>query len=763
MQFSPRFITGLTLFSLAGTVYGQEREVEEVHVIADLLFKDTTAVSPTSTITASELELVNITTVEDALAHQPSLIVRKRYIGDPNGVIGVRGSNMFQTARSMVFVDGMPLHYHLQSRWAGAPRWSLVSSGEIKEVQVLYGPFSAEYSGNAMGGVVNIETQTATEKKITLEGQLFRQFWDRLETNEDYDGRRIFASFENTFGDLGVYTSINHLHNESQPMTSHFSQDVDRTPTAVAQSGAIEGVDDMNRPGVYFGDTGSEVVETNQYKIKLNYDTGNYQSRAIAVYEDRARNEDDSNNYLRDANNQPIYDRNFTVAGDPNAFVYDTTAFGTSVFQNRHHNRESLLLGFGLSGLIGNSGWIFDGFYSNFQVLDDVEIRTGADPRDPAYEDVNQQFRARKTEYDNTGWNIFDVKAGTESLFDIDTMRLSAGYHFDSYTLEINPVNYNAITNEEGNARDSSGGEASTHALFAQYGYGISEHWDVSLGLRYEYWEAKDGFIGIPGDEDFIEVPTRTESGFSPKFSLAFLPFEDSEIRYSFARALRFPIVEELFRNEETGVTQIVANANLKPEDGIHHNVSYLKEISDGEIQFNIFHEVIENAIFTYTPTDSSIPSTALPTDEVTTTGAEFIYNQQRLFGSLASLRFNVTYADSEITENALNEDIVGNQFPRMPYWRSNLILGYPLGDSFDISGNFRYASNSYGTLENSDKVSKVFGAHDAFLIFGAKGNWRASESLLLSLGIDNVTNEEVYVHHPWPARTVYLEGKVSF
>ena len=60
---------------------------------------------------------------------------------------------MFQTTRSMVFADGMPL-LHLQTRYRGAPRWSLVSPSEIDQVEVVYGPYSSEYSGNAMGWLI---------------------------------------------------------------------------------------------------------------------------------------------------------------------------------------------------------------------------------------------------------------------------------------------------------------------------------------------------------------------------------------------------------------------------------------------------------------------------------------------------------------------------------------------------------------------------------------------------------------------------------
>jgi iron complex outermembrane receptor protein len=149
--------------------------LEEVTIIADQVFQDTSLVSPSSSISAEQLEAISITTVEDALAHEPSLIVRKRFIGDPNGVIGLRGSNMFQTTRSMVFVDGMPLHYHLQTRYRGAPRWSLVSPGEIDNVEVIYGAFSAEYSGNAMGGVVNVNTRRPDSERIHLKPAILRR------------------------------------------------------------------------------------------------------------------------------------------------------------------------------------------------------------------------------------------------------------------------------------------------------------------------------------------------------------------------------------------------------------------------------------------------------------------------------------------------------------------------------------------------------------------------------------------------------------
>ena len=210
----------LSLIMLSTTVAAED--LEEVVILADQLFKDTTVVSPSSVITAEQLESINLINVEDSLAYEPGLIVRKRFIGDANGVIGLRGSNMFQTTRSMVFADGMPLHYHLQTRYRGAPRWSLVSPSEIDQVEVVYGPYSSEYSGNAMGGVVNLVTRQPGTERIELESGFFSQQYDVLNTDETLTGHRLFASYENTYGDLGLFASYMRLQNEGQPQSQLF-------------------------------------------------------------------------------------------------------------------------------------------------------------------------------------------------------------------------------------------------------------------------------------------------------------------------------------------------------------------------------------------------------------------------------------------------------------------------------------------------------------------------------------------------------------
>ncbi len=724
-------------------------ETDEVVIYGEQLFKDTTQVSPTSVITAEDFEHFNVTTVEDAISLEPSLIVRKRFIGDPNGVIGIRGSNMFQGHRSLVFADGLPLHYHLQTRFSGAPRWSLVSPDEIEEIEVIYGPFSAEYAGNSMGGVVNILTKEPTERRIVLEGNFFAQQYDVRSTDENYLGGKFFGSFEDKIGNLSIFASYNHLQNESQPQTQFFNSASGAGGTVV--NGALSGVNATGDNGFYIGDSGAEEAITDLFKIKFGYDLGDYHIRTSLAYEERERDLSDLNSFLTDATGNTIWSGPVTFNGT-NLNISGTT------FQERYQERNSLLLGLGFSGPLSDN-WLFDLYYSNFEILKDEEIRSGRNPNDPTFIAVNQGFGGRLTDANDTGWQTVDLKAGTENLFGNGKGRLSVGGHYDRYKLSINPYNYDSINNLIGSARSFSGGETNTYALFAQFGYEFHPQWDLGLGLRYEHWQANGGFSGTR------QVDKRDEQGLSPKFSLVFFPTNDITLRYSLARAIRFPLVEELFRNESTGIRQFVSDPNLEPEDGIHHNLLIQKDIKGGFFRVNIFHETIDDVIFTFSAIDLSnnTITTTLPVGEVETTGVEFVYNQIGIFNSPFDIRYNMSYTDSEITDNPLNRSIEGRQFPRIPYWRSNLLLTYNVNSSIDVSTSVRYASNSFGQLDNSDRESNVFGAQDSFVFVNLKGNWRVNNNFKVGAGVDNVFNEEAYVFHPWPFRTFFLEGKYVF
>ena len=723
-------------------------KIEEVQVWGQgTPVRQTNFNSPSSLLTQEDFVSINAATTEDLVNYEPSLVIRRRFIGDANGTMGIRGSNMFQTSRSMVFADGVPLHYFLQTRWSGAPRWSLVSADEIAQIQVVYGPYSAEHSGNAMGGVVNIETSIPAKRRFHAEGSLFSQRYDELGFDKDLNGFKGFMSYGDKFGDFSLYASYNHLENDSQPQTFRYSQISESVQGGETQvSGAILDEDRYGNSALYFADSGSVNTTTDHLKLKLGYELEDWFTLINIAYEKRKSATDSPGNYLKNNVGAPVWNGN--VVQDGNVFDVSSRNFTIS-----DDDRQSLLLGGRVQGGLTEDWWM-ELSLSYFEILEDETRSSNAHPEDPSYTAAGQV-----TDYEDTGWETAELRFQNDRFFSNDSLSLLAGLRHEHYSLEIN--NYLSDDFQSGaktSLTNSSGGETMISALFTQLGWQITDYWDTAFGVRYEHWESDNGFYG---SVDHID---RSESRTSPKFSLGFNPNELWKFRYSLAKAYRFPIVEELFQNEHTTNGTSLANANLEPEDGLHQNLSIERRIESGYVRLNLFHENIDDVIFAQSIiVDNHSLNTFIPIDTVKTQGVELAYNQFNLMNGHLDVRFNITFTESEITKNSANLSLEGKTFPRIPAWRGNLLLTYHVNDRWDIGGGVRYASDSYDDLENRDKADNVFGAQDSYTFINLKTSYRFNDNYRLSLGVDNLTDEIAFVAHPWPGRTFFLEGTVDF
>ena len=703
--------------------------------------------NPTSLILQEDLASINIATTEDVVKYEPSLVIRRRFIGDANGTLGIRGSNMFQTSRSMVFADGVPLHYFLQSRWNGAPRWTMVSASEIAQVEVIYGPFSAEYSGNAMGGVVTIETAIPQEREAHVDASYFSQDFSAYQFNGTVDGYKTFSSFGDTFEDLSVYLSFNHLENESQPQTFYYG-----TPSPVQNpvpaSGGIDDFNELGKSTIVYGDTGISDNTTDNFKIKLGYDFGVWQSLLNIAYEDRSSITDSPNSYLRNAAGETLWRGAVTQNGQ--AFTIPETRFGISEMDHR-----SLSTGLRLKGKL-NSRARLEANINRFAILED-ETRTSArNPLDPDYSRAGSV-----SDFENTGWRTADVKLCIDSLA-IDGLNFISGLRYEAYELNIRGFDSADYISGSKNKKNShSGGQTELSAFFTQFNWTITEYWDASVGGRFESWNSRNGYYWDDRNPQQsltkVDVPGLSQEKISPKFSLGYKPQTDWIVRYSIAKAYRFPITEELFiRFRDIRGAGTDADGSLQPEDGTHQNLLMERSIQNGYVRLNLFHETIKNVIENQTNTTTSV-TTFFPIDEVKTRGLELIANAQDLLFDDLDIRFNIAYTESEIIKNVSNPALVGKTPPRMPEWRGNLLATYHLTEDWDIGGSVQYASDSYGRADNLDIHDKVYGAQDAYTRIGLKTNYRITDQWKVSGGVDNLTDEICYVAHPWPARTFYF------
>jgi iron complex outermembrane receptor protein len=105
-------------------------------------------------ITAEQIKEMPAATIDDLLRTDASIVVdRKNGIFSKNASINMRGLN--SSARTLVMMDGVPMN----KADGGGVNWNRINTESVERIEIIKGPGSALYGGNAMGGVINIITK----------------------------------------------------------------------------------------------------------------------------------------------------------------------------------------------------------------------------------------------------------------------------------------------------------------------------------------------------------------------------------------------------------------------------------------------------------------------------------------------------------------------------------------------------------------------------------------------------------------------------
>jgi iron complex outermembrane receptor protein len=190
-------------------------------------------------ITAKEIqEKINVIDTEDAVKYLPSLFVRKRNAGDTQPVLATRTTGLGASARSLVYADDILLSALIgNNNTIGAPRWGLVAPEEIQRVDFLYGPFSAAYPGNSVGGVLLITTRMPEKLEITAKQTEALQTFDFYKTKDTYRTDQTSVSIGDKKDNFSYFISGNFQNSFSQPLawatTGQSSRRRDRCHSAI--------------------------------------------------------------------------------------------------------------------------------------------------------------------------------------------------------------------------------------------------------------------------------------------------------------------------------------------------------------------------------------------------------------------------------------------------------------------------------------------------------------------------------------------------
>ncbi|MGZ9711084.1 TonB-dependent receptor [Glaciimonas sp. GNP009] len=705
-------------------------------------------------ITAQQVENMNVINTEDALKYMPNMAIRKRFIGDENATISVRGNGNSQTARGLVYADGLLLSNFLGNTFSFPPHWSMVFPEDIAQVDVMYGPFSALYPGNSMGATVAITTKIPTKLEATLKTQVFRQQFNLFGVDSHFDGNKTTASIGNKVGNLSFLLGIDHLSNAGQPFVygNQLRSTTLATGGAVPVTGAYQYTNPNGAPSTLFGvnSEGAERVVQDQFKFKATYDITPTLQAGLTFGYWRQQVNNNTTTFLRDANGNPV------VAGLVNIGGYQYN-LPKGFFAPAASESENQLYGLTLKTQHPN-GWNYSAIASYFDISKSISRSANSG--------LPNDLTGVATFGDGSGWKTLDLVTDYKPVtVSAGTHWPTFGYHYDNYFLENTTKNLSNWRDGDGSGgggfNNAFAGKTETQALFAQDAWQLSSRWKLTTGLRYEDWRAYDGMRAVVGSSQAYS--NRTESYWSPKVALSYQATPDLTFRFSTGRAYRFPTVSELFQGSLTGSTLVNNDPNLKPENDLAKELSAEWSQSNGLLRMSLFEDDVKNTLFSQTNTAVFPNVTNIQNiDRVRSRGVELRYSGENVILRGLDLSASVGYTRSIIVENSKNPATVGKNFYRIPLWRANLVSTYRLNEQASVMLGGRFSGRQFNTLTNTDINPNTFGGTSSFLVFDTKLTFKPTKHTELGFGIDNLTDRRYYVYYPYPGRTFYMEAKVS-
>ncbi|MBS0333079.1 MAG: TonB-dependent receptor [Proteobacteria bacterium] len=708
-----------------------------------------------STVTADQLDrTTNVLTPEDALRYVPDVLVRQRHIGDTQSPITSRTSGVGASARTMLFVDGILLSALIgNNNTSASPKWGLINPDAIERVDVLNGPFSAAYAGNSIGSVIAFVTRMPSKLEAQVEVQGASQSFSKYGDDKDYGTARFAGSVGDRVGPFAFRLSYNHLDNHAQPLT--YATATVSSGTANPGTAVTGAFTDANRTGAPIYVLGANGVEHQVQDNLSGRFTWDLTPTVTAAYTfGLFNNNDDStvHSYLRDAAGNPAYAGALNIAGR-------TYSVAASTFSNGVYHLDETELAQGLS-ISSHTGGVFDYdvTLTGFDYLKSHQrVPTTALPAAFA------GGAGSDAELDGTSWITFDADGRWRPVAGHTVM---FGLHNDDYLLDSPKY---AMTNWLGSAGGAlqtlSKGQTHTWALWAQDVWAITPKVKLTVGGRYEWWEAEKGLNVSATPALDAHQPTVKAEAFSPKAVAAWSPFEGWTFKGSVGVANRFPTVSELYQAVTTGTILSVPNPNLRPERAISSELSVEKAWSTGSARISLFDEHVHNALISQIGTLNNTPNVTFVqnVDRTRSTGVEFVADQKDLLIKGLELSGWVTYLDAETVKDPTLPAAEGKRLPQLARWRGAVVATYSPTDRWAFTLAGRYSDRMFATLDNSDHYANTYQGFGAFFVADVHVRYRLNDHLALGAGVDNLNDRKYILFHPFPQRTVLVDLKYSY
>ena len=700
-------------------------------------------------ITAEQIEKKQYTDVESILKDTPNVIIQETEFGP---VVNLRGSGERSMSRVKTMVDGIPIT-PLEEAMGTLPINS-IPVNSIERIEIIPGGGAVLYGSGTTGGVVNIITKSNAGKDFVNADVKYGSYGTRdtgfalgqmIDENfyvnfagqyVNKNGYRDNEELESKSFNGGFDYKINDRH-RVKFQASHYD---DNSTSSVAVEKYI-----LEHNRKLAGENISADSERKSFALDYEYkpkDNLTFYANAFKTKYERNFIQDDTSDYILPPFSEKmpfgvkLKNLNSTMNGN---FIEETK--GVKLKSKYEYDRGTLIFGYDYiaANLKRNSFVSTDKFAFKDAVLAD--------------KNTGKELSGMEALLQGMAGNS-KGQVAVDTLIDMDK-DTHAVYFLNDYKLTNK---FNLTTGLRYEYSDYSGNRTSISKM-----YGSDYKGTMIGGMLFGKENPKN--LGI----NPAEVDEETNN-FAGEIGLTYKYSDTGSVYSRYERGFISPLPTQLTNKTKEGYQ----NSNLDSEtiDSIEFGVRDF--IGNSYVSATVFASQTNDEIATL-DRNADNPATKLwrfvNIGKTRRVGAE-LYSEQ-YFDKL-TLNQSVSYVNAEITKvGSVNKDAgetyleKGDKVPMVSDWKITLGADYKLTEKLSVGANYTYNSGyerrelaGNGEVPKTTKISG-YGVTDAYI------QYSVNENFILKGGINNLFNEEYNYYEtsstsiPAPERNYYVAGSI--
>ncbi|HZF27647.1 MAG TPA: TonB-dependent receptor [Gammaproteobacteria bacterium] len=239
---------------------------------------------------------------------------------------------------------------------------------------------------------------------------------------------------------------------------------------------------------------------------------------------------------------------------------------------------------------------------------------------------------------------------------------------------------------------------------FAQASLRPADPLEILVNVRYQTFENYDAYDGTPGG--LGNTPDKSDQSVDPRVSIRYALSPRLALRGAAYTAFRAPNLDNLYRAFSVPAGIFYANAALEPETLKGAEIGLDARGDRLQLRVTLFHDDIEDLITSRSLEFGELPpgfffgSRNINAGKARSRGAELEGDWK--INDAWSAALGLTFADSVITESALDPASVGLQIAGVPRRRANVAVTYAKPRAWRVTSQWRWLEASHGDNDHA-------------------------------------------------------------